>query len=234
MKRIFTFLLVMAAVAVNAQSIKLFYGETPMNNNDTVFVPVDGHSDQTDAFFGYQNLTGSALEFRVKKEVIFHGDEADFSFCIGECYTGNLSMVLNLAANEAVSSTDGMGLHTIYMGPAEPALVKYTFFRTDNESDAVSFYIGYSTGTSVRESDVMKVLRAYPNPAVSSVNIDFVAPEHNAFLVIKNLTGKEVYRTAVSNVGRKQISVSSFSPGVYLYGIEADGRMMCTKKLLVK
>jgi len=52
--------------------------------------------------------------------------------------------------------------------------------------------------------------------------------------VIKNLTGKEVYRAAVSNVGRKQINVTSFSPGVYLYGIEADGRMMCTKKLLVK
>lgn len=234
MKRIFTLLLVMAAVAVNAQSIKLFYGETPMNNNDTVFVPVDGHSDQTDVFFGYQNLTGNAFEFRVKKEVIFHGEDADFSFCIGECYTGNTSMPVSLAANEMVASTEEMALHTIYMGPGEPALVKYTFVKEGDESDQVSFYIGYSTATGVRESDIVKVLRAYPNPAVSSVNIDFVAPEHNAFLVIKNLTGKEVYRTMVSNVGRKQISVSSFSPGVYLYGIEADGRMLCTKKLLVK
>lgn len=234
MKRIFTFLLVMSAVAVNAQSIKLFCGENPMNNNDTVFVPIDGQSGQTDVFIGYQNLTGNAFDFRVKKEVIFHGEDADFSFCIGECYIGNTSMPVYLDANEMVASTDEMALHTIYVGPSTPALVKYTFVKEGDESDKVSLFIGYGTGTGVRESDMVKVLRAFPNPAVNTVNIDFAAPEHDAFLVIKNLAGKEVYRIAVSNVGRKQISVSSFSPGVYFYGIEADGRMLCTKKLLIK
>jgi len=234
MKRIVTLLLVMAAVAVNAQSIKLFYGEIPMNNNDTVFVPIDEQNGTTDIFFGYQNLTDNDVEFRVKKEVIFHGADADFSFCIGECYTGNTSMPIYLDANAIIPSTNEMALHTIYMGPSEPALVKYSFVNEEDETDKVSIYIGYGTNTGVRESDMVKVLRAFPNPAVSTVNIDFVAPDHDAFLVIKNLTGKEIYRTAVSNVGRKQISVNSFSPGVYLYGIEAEGRMMCTKKLLIK
>lgn len=234
MKRIVTLLLVIFAVAANAQSIRLFNGDAPMNNNDTVFLPNDGHGDQVDAFFGYQNLTSSTIEFKVRKEVIFQDPEADFSFCIGDCYTGNLSQPSTLNPNEMVASTDAMGLHTIYVGPSEPALVKYTFFRTDDESDKVSFYVGYGTGTGVREGDIMKVLRAFPNPATNVVNIDFAAPEQDAFLVIKNLTGKEVYRAAISNVGRKQISVSSFSPGVYLYGVESNDRMLCTKKLLIK
>lgn len=234
MKRIVTLLLVMAAVVVNAQSIKLFYGEVPMNNNDTVFVPIDEQSGITEVFFGYQNMTGNGIDFRVKKEVIFHGADADFSFCIGECYTGNTSMPVYLDPNAIIPSTDEMALHTIYMGPSEPALVKYTLVNEADESDKVSIYIGYGMKTGVRESDMVKVLRAFPNPAVNTVSIDFAAPEHDAFLVIKNLTGKEVYRAAASNVGRKQISVSSFSPGVYFYGIESNDRMLCTKKLLVK
>lgn len=234
MKRIITLLFIMAAVAVNAQSIKLFYGDTPMNNNDTVFLTVEGNGNSTDAFFGYKNLTSNEFDFIVKKQVCFGGEGASFSFCIGECYTGNTSQPIYIAADEMVTTEDEYALHTLYTGPSEPALVKYTLYKDGDESDAVSFYIGYSTGTGVRESDVMKVLHAFPNPAVSTVNIDFAAPDHDAFLVIKNLTGKEVYRTAISNVGRKQINVTSFSPGVYLYGVEADGRMMCTKKLLIK
>lgn len=234
MKRIITLLFVMVAVAVNAQSIKLFYGEIPMNNNDTVFLTPEGNGNSTNAFFGYKNLTNNDFDFIVKKEACFWGEGASFLFCIGECYSGNTSQPIYLGANEIVSSDDEFALHTIYTGPDEPALVKYTFYKDGDPSDAVSFYIGYSTAAGLRESDMVKVLHAFPNPAVSTVSIDFVAPDHGAFLVIKNLTGKEVYRTAVSNVGRKQISVSSFSPGVYLYGVEADGRMMCTKKLLIK
>lgn len=233
-KRIFTLLLLMSALIVNAQSIRIFHDGAALGDNDTVFVAVDDHGDQVDAFFGYQNTTGSPIEFKVRKEELLLDAEGDISFCIGECYSGTLSDALTLGANETVEGNNSMALHVIYAGSSEPALVKFTLFRTDNENDKVSFYVAYGTGTGVREADMVKTLRAYPNPAVRTVTIDYIAPDNHSYLVIKNLTGKEVYRTPVGTAGGKQVDVTSFNAGVYLYGIESNGKMVCTKKLLVK
>ena len=235
MKRIFTLLLVMAAVVVNAQSIKVFYGGAALNSQDTVFLPVDEYGDDVDAFFGYQNMTNTTITYKIHKQVVFKPEEADMMFCIGDCYTGDESGELTMQPNESVTDQDPMALHIIYSGSSEPALVKYTLYRTDTETeDAISFYIFYGSGSSVREADMVKSLRAFPNPAVRNVTIEYVAPANNSSLVIKNLAGKEVYRVSVGSAGAKQVDVSSMSSGVYFYGIESDGKMVCTKKLLVK
>ena len=234
MKRIFTLLFVMVAVMVNAQSLKVFYNGSELNENDTVFIAIDNHSDETNTFFGYQNTTANPIEFKVRKDVLLLNEEGDITFCIGACYTGAQSAALPLAGNETVNANDGLALHVIYAGSSEPALVKFTLFLTDNANDKISFYIAYGNGSGIREADMVKTLRAYPNPAVRSVTIDYVAPNDHSFLVVKNLTGREVYRTPVGMAGGKQIDVTAFTAGVYFYGIESDGKMLCTKKLLVK
>ena len=161
-------------------------------------------------------------------------EEADMMFCIGDCYTGVLSQPQSLAAGQIVSESDPLAFHAIYSGSNQPALVKYTFFLTNNENDKISFYIAFGSGSSIRPNDMVKILNAYPNPATRVVNIDYAAPSSDAHLVIKNLTGREVYRTPVSQTGKKQVDISGFNAGVYLYGVEAGGKMICTKKLLVK
>lgn len=233
-KRIFTLLLMMAAVAANAQSISVIYNGSALNNNDTVYVATNPNGDEVNTFFGYRNTTSSLIEFKVRKEVLQNEGEADISFCIGECYTGNLSQTLVLNENQEVAADNEMALHTIYAGSAAPALVKFTLFITDDEADQISFYIAYGSGSGIREADLVKGLKAYPNPAVRTVTIDYVAPTGNSFLVIKNLTGREVYRVPVGAAGGKQVDLTPFNAGVYLYGIESDGKMICTKKLLVK
>ena len=235
MKRIFTLLLVMAAVAVNAQSIKLFYNNAPMNDGDTVFVPIDPHQDEAVVYLAYQNQTSNPIEFKVKKDVLFMGEDADLLFCVGECYTGNISAAMTLAANEMMPEDGALSFHTSYSGSLEPALVKFTFFLTENESDKVTCYVCFGSGTGIRPADLAKYLRAYPNPAHNVVSIDYTAPVQGACLVVKNLTGKEVYRTELTGTsGKKQIDVSKFNAGVYFYGVESEGKMLCTKKLLVK
>ena len=235
MKRIFTLLLVMAAVAVNAQSIKLFYNNTPMNDGDTVFIPIDPHQDEAAVYLAYQNQTSNPIEFRVRKEVLYMSEEADLLFCVGECYTGNLSAPMTLAANEMMPEDGALSFHASYSGSTDPALAKFTFFLTNNESDKVSFYVCFGSGTDVRPADLAKYLRAYPNPAHNLVSVDYTAPVNGAYLVVKNLTGREVYRTELTSTsGKKQIDVSKFNAGVYFYGIESDGKMLCTKKLLVR
>ena len=235
MKKIFTLLVMMSVLVVNAQTIRILQDGNALNDYDTVFVPVDENGDQVDAFFGYQNMTNNAIEFRVRKEVISMPQDADMMFCIGDCYTGNLSQPQTMAAGQIIGADDHLlAFHTIYSGSSEAALVKYTFFLTDNENDKTSFFIAYGGSSSIKPTDMAKILNAYPNPASRMVNIEYAAPSSNANLVIKNLTGREVYRTAVSLTGKKQVDISQFNPGVYLYGVEVDGKMLCTKKLLVK
>jgi hypothetical protein len=235
MKKIFTLLVMMSVLVVNAQTIRILQDGNALNDCDTVFVPVDEHGDQVDAFFGYQNMSNNAIEFKVHKEVISMPLDGDMMFCIGDCYTGAYSQPQTLAAGQIVGSDDHQyAFHAIYSGSNEAALVKYTFFLTNDENDKVSFFIAYGESSSIKPTDMAKILNAYPNPASRMVNIEYAAPTANASLVIKNLTGREVYRTAVSQTGKKQIDLSQFNPGVYLYGVEVGGKMLCTKKLLVK
>lgn len=234
-KRIFTLALMMSVVMLNAQSIKLFYESQVLNNNDTILEILYDDENEINTFVGYQNTTNSPITFRVSKEaLILNQETTDLTFCIGECYIGNLSLPVSLGANETIQADSDTAFHAIYTGCKDAALVKYTFFNTENESDKVSFFIHYSEGTGLRESEVQVSLRAYPNPAVSTVSIDYVAPENHTTLVIKNLAGREVYRTSVSRSGKKQVDVSQFNSGMYFYGLECDGKMLCTKKLLIK
>ena len=235
MKKIFTFLLLMSALAVYAQSIKLSYDSQVLNNNDTIVEILFDEENEINTYVGYQNMTGNPIDFKVRKEIVFiNEDNTELLFCLGNCYSGDLSATISLAANEEIPSVSHDAFHAIYMGAKDPALVRYTFFNTDNTSDAISFFIQYTEGTGLRENESQISLRAYPNPAVGSVNIDYVAPNKNTYLVIKNLAGKEVYRTAVSHSGMKQLNVSNFYAGMYFYGLESDGKMLCTKKLLIK
>ena len=56
-----------------------------------------------------------------------------------------------------------------------------------------------------------------------------------ANLVIKNLTGAVVSRQPLSETGKSYVNLSDFRSGVYFYGLEdKSGRMLCTKKLLVR
>ena len=235
MKKIFTLLLVMSALAVNAQSIKLFYNSQMLNNNDTIQELLYDDENEINTFVGYQNTTSNPVEFRVRKEInLINEETTDLLFCLGNCYTGNLSQPITMEANETVTADEESAFHAIYTGMNDAALVKFTFFNTSDESDKVSFYIHYFEGTSLRENEIQPSLRAYPNPAVSVVNIDYSAPDNHTYLVVKNLAGKEVYRTPVSFSGKKQLDVSKFYAGVYFYGLESDGKMLCTKKLLIK
>ena len=234
-KRIFALGLLMSVMTLNAQSIKLLYESQELNDNDTIREFLYDDENEISTYVGYQNTTGSSLEFRVKKEVLLlNGETTDVLFCIGSCYTGNLSQPISLAANETVQTDDVSAFHATYTGCRDAALLKFTFFNTEDESDKVSFYIHYTESTGLHESEPQVSLRAYPNPAVSSVNVEYASSARNTNLVIKNLAGREVYRTPVGNSGKKQVDVSKLNAGMYFYGLESDGKMLCTKKLLIK
>lgn len=238
MKKIFTLVFIAIGFLANAQSLRLIKEDgSYVTNNETIEVNLPNGENETDTYFGYENLTSQGFGFYVKKEVLsFEGnDNSMILFCIGNCYEGDLSALITVGANQVVTATDPMAFHSSFQGRPAKATVKYTFYAADNESDCVSFTINYKDGSGIRQADMVKSLQASPNPATNFVTVSFAAPSADSYIVIKNLTGKEVYREQVNgNSGRQSINLNGFSAGMYLYGIESDGKMLCTKKLLIK
>lgn len=230
-------MLVFAAAAVSAQSLQLKYNGQTIGNNDTIGVVLTAAKATNNIYVEYANVSSSDIYFKVKKEEISLAEGASATFCIaGTCYPGAQSQEIFMYEGDAVTLEDEENVfHATYTySQSGNSIIKYTFYNTEAENDAISFYVAYSVGVGVNNVATANVLRAYPNPAFSSVNIDYTTSCANAQLVIKNLAGAVVYRTAVSGTGRQNVSLADFKAGVYIYGLECNGRMQQTKKLVVK
>ena len=78
-------------------------------------------------------------------------------------------------------------------------------------------------------------LTNYPNPFNESTTIQAVLPENkvNAYLVIHDLMGREIYRILLkSGVNKQVIDKNVLQPGIYLYSIEDNGVMVNKQKLV--
>ena len=173
-KIIFTLALQMSTIMLNAQSIRLFYESGELNNNDTIHEILYDEENDINTFLGYQNALNIPIEFRVRKEIIsINGQTTDLLFCLGECYTGNLSQPIVLNANETVASGENRAFQAIYTGENDVALVKYTFFNTSDEFDKISFYIHYGeycVSVSTNLATDLTESSATLNGAISSTN----------------------------------------------------------------
>ncbi|MCQ2284872.1 MAG: T9SS type A sorting domain-containing protein [Bacteroidales bacterium] len=237
MKKLFTLIFVIAAVAASAQSLSLKFNGEPVHINDTLDIPAPS-STTVNSYIEYANTSSNGVFFKVKKEELSVSDDAQTTFCIGgSCYAGNLSQELYIDENAVVTIDDETNVFhaTFCAGTSGTNLVKYTFYNTENEGDAVSFVFRYNVTTGVADVAAANVLRAYPNPAVSNVTFEYNASNlANANLVIRNLTGAVVYKAAVQGKGKIQMSDLKLKAGVYFYGLESDGKVIVSKKLLVK
>lgn len=77
----------------------------------------------------------------------------------------------------------------------------------------------------------------YPNPCSGNTSIDFCLPEEvrEAFLCVVSPTGQQVRRVALGERGTHvlNLDVSVLSPGLYLYYVVADGKMLGTRRMVV-
>lgn len=237
MKKLFTLLFVFAAVAVSAQSFSVTYSGQNVGNNDTIDVATIT-SQSMNTYIEYANVTSEGVFFKVRKEEIQVSDDAQATFCVGgACYTGNMSQEMYLDENQVVTLDDeAMVFHTTFY-TAQPGtnLVKYTFFNTQNEADAICFVIRYTTTTGVANVTANNQLSVYPNPVASSCTIEYdAAGISNAKVTVRNLAGALVFEQMVQGKGKVYLNGADLKSGVYFYGLESNGKAIVSKKLLVK
>jgi hypothetical protein len=76
-------------------------------------------------------------------------------------------------------------------------------------------------------------LHLYPNPAKDYSGMHFIG-EANSILTITSAQGQKIYSQLLSSSDEHlQINTASFSPGVYICSISANGRILANKKLVV-
>lgn len=244
MKKIFTFLLVLASFSTFAQSLTMAYQGNPLNNGDTLEVIVSQPNTTTNYFIDLTNVTSTDVSVTVYKTEIDISDGSNVSFCVGGmCYETSAIMSIFpvlINANSTLSSeTSEDAFHLRYSTPvAGVSYVRFTFANTNNYEDHVDlmFKLVYAPDNIPTTHAVTK-MHAYPNPASDNVMVEYAysGSSNTIQLVVKNMLGATLYTRELDANGNKvKMNVSEYPAGIYFYSIEADGRPLVTKKLLVK
>ena len=245
MKKIFTliFALVMATGCAYAQSLTLSYEGTAINSGDTleVVVPI---LDERDFWLAVTNVSEEdVMVVAVREDLdVLEGAEATFCFA-GNCYLPHtlVSQTVMVPSQSTLSheTMPDNAFHLTYTTPvAGVSYIKFTFANEDDMADnAVVIFKLVSDPTNIVNMAVATKMRAYPNPASENVTIEYAytGNSNNVKLVIKNLLGATLLTKSLdANGNRVKVDLSEYNAGIYFYSIEADGRPLVTKKLLVK
>lgn len=242
MKRVLTLVLIFSSLMASAQQLRLYYQGNPVNNGDTIrvaYTQEDFNRDLLRPVIAFENLSDSAYSghtYAVYEDV---APGHMVQFCVFGTCVANLStpIAIELNGHEYVTEEDARVLHFTFT-PTETGVSTVGFvFANDNDStDRPVIYVQYYNSTGLDDLPDFTAVRAYPNPATSGVTVEYDRSlASQASLVIKNLTGAVVSRQSLSETGKSYVNLSDFRSGVYFYGLEdKSGRMLCTKKLLVK
>ena len=236
MKKIVSIILFLAVAAVYAQSFEMSYNGTQVGESLDFIVEVA--NDDNEFVLTITNTSTEVDSIYLTKTIIAEVPGSTNLFCIGEeCYTSSASTTpLILQPGESSTSRS---FHFLYdPGDIEgTTIVKYVF-TSGNYTDSV--IVNYIYGSSSIATPDVRVnsLNAYPNPATSSVNVSYDLSNlrtGSTRLVITNLVGSKVAVRPISGTsGKVSIDISNLDSGIYFYSIEADGKIVSTKKLIVK
>lgn len=242
MKRVLTLVLIFSSLMASAQQLRLYYQGNTLADGDTIRVAYtqdDFGRDMLRPVIAFENASDNAYQGHTYAVYQNVAPGHTIQFCVYENCVDNLTIpsVIALDPHDMVTENDPRVLHFTF-SPTESGESTVGFiFENDNDStDHPVIYVQYYYSTGLDDQPDFTAVRAYPNPATTGVYVEYdrnLATQAN--LVIKNLTGAVVSRQPLSETGKSYVNLSDFRSGVYFYGLEdKSGRMLCTKKLLVR
>lgn len=242
MKKLFTLILLFATMVVSAQSILISYNGTALANGDTLDVVVPELGMFSDYYLDLTNQAEEAVTIKVVKTDLEIVPGASASFCFqGGCFPPTTTEAGNMTieSGETVTHSDPGAFHLSYKTfDYGVSFVQICFENKNNRQDKATVIFKLSANpTNIQNVVANSTLRAYPNPASGNVNIDYSYSGNASSLnlVVKNLMGSILTTKSLDVNGNKvMLDVSEYSSGIYFYSLEADGKPVVTKKLLVK
>jgi hypothetical protein len=208
--------------------------------------------------FQIENLTGFSKSFSVKAERVYYDGEEIFG-------CNNLQVCYDAACHSLVPSISGVQVVNNGVGDVVAANSTYidlkispitacwndcandsavwivTIYDAANPTDEVSATIVWRCGAppvSVNEiSNEYVRLNAFPNPALSDLNISYSidASFDNAIIDVYDMLGKKMISKELNRAkGQVNLDVEPLDAGVYFYAIKIDGQTIRTERVVVR
>lgn len=242
---LFLFSVIFASLSFG-QSLSVLNNGEEVQNNGTIWVMIRELNEDNFLYLDIVNNSDGVFGLMVKREILSIPDPATCTFCINRnCLDGDLSLLpYNIEPRDTLFSpmVDPNGFEITYSpsGDESDAEILFTLFNESDTTDRFVFKVIFSRNpySVVTESKVKaSVLKAYPNPATENVTIQYETVDTKcspAYLIIKNIMGSVVERIPLSeNNGKLVLDISNYSPGLYFYSIESNGKLILTKKLVI-
>ena len=90
---------------------------------------------------------------------------------------------------------------------------------------------------ALNDTEVLSLAQNRPNPFSERTTIEVTIPESttNAALFIYDMNGKQVKQINITERGKTNVSITSegLEPGMFLYSLIADGKIVSTKKMIL-
>jgi hypothetical protein len=227
---------------IGTDTLELY--DTLMNKLNNTTIRVTGSDPAVEALISHiwvKNTTDTEMtNVFVRRSMNQEVENTTNSFCFGiQCYPPWVN-------ESAVADTAKIGiLNKSFVADYYPdghgglSSITYEF------SDLITFGVPvvakvtiefHISATGINE-DKMVFKGPFPNPASQSTSFEYNLPasHSNAALIIRNMLGVEIENTLLENrSGKKSIDVSDYASGIYFYTLVVDGKIVQSKKLIVK
>lgn len=237
MKKILLFLGLIGLVSMANAQLSVTYNDNTVTNGGTIHY--DSHrcgsviGEDAEIFFRVTNNGTEAGSWEIETSPTGSNTFAVISVCGNQCIPNVTHAPVDLAGGETKLVEIHVNIpNNVTSGTTESFRIKLVNKTTEADDFVFDVDITY-TASGISEVNVEPTVgTAYPNPAISTVSIDY-AVETDGEIVVYNLSGQQVMSQAVSGTGSVILNVSNLRKGVYLYGVRQNGKGCGMKKLVV-
>ena len=242
-KTLLTFVTILfVALSMNTQSQDLTLSWDGEALGDTVIVWGDPTDFEIVFHAVLHNNTDNGMQIKVRRKRLSMLEGTSSAFCWGLCFppATEESADARLILANGQSTDEEFSGHYTTAGKHGTSMVEYTFFNAADENQNVKIVAKYWASPTGIAEDAMNggsISDVYPNPATTSVNLDYNIPAEVDFAKVQivNLLGSVVKESNINRSANKlTMDVSDLQGGIYFYSVLVNGDVYKTKKLVIR
>lgn len=203
---------------------------------DTITVSGTSQSSELIAHLNVKNISSNSIQVSCTKSYVSIVTGSSNTFCwANNCYPPTVYTSTNsktLASQEIATDFSGDYYPN---GISGISYIRYTF--NVYHGDSAWIIVKYdATGSSISSNNLAKLLKPYPNPASTNVNIPFqLSSNQKGCIEIYDVIGKikgQFYINSKTNI--QSLPVDNLNNGIYFVQLKVNGNIIGTEKIIIK
>ncbi len=236
-------IILFTAFYINGQSFTLSLDGELLDDTITVVPAVETATEIIFEPVVNNNTSNGANVLVLRNEIdMLEGTSSYYKWALSSPYNDTTNLSPHYWFVPA-SGSSPQGQFTSYykiVGAVGVSLIEYTFFNKDNTDEDVKIVVKFDTSPAAIDEYILKNLYVsdlYPNPASSSVNLNYDMPieVNDARVKIVNVLGSVMKEQKIdSRNNNMSMNILDLNRGIYFYSLFINGEVYSTKKLIVR